>query len=229
MTDSATSPAPQGELFVLSAPSGTGKTSLLRAAFEGPLAELEALRYAVSHTTRRRRRDEVDGGDYHFVSRQAFEQKIEAGAFLEWQEVYAGRLYGTSRQEVVPHLDAGVDVIVDIDVRGAEQVLREHPQAHGIFMLPPGFEALRRRLVDRDLDSPEDIRNRLALSVREVEKYPLYEYVIINQDLQRAAESLAAIILARRHRLPRAWERARAVLQDFERAFRAAGAAHGNE
>lgn len=222
MSDPSTSQ--RGELFVLSAPSGTGKTSLLRAAFDGPLADLAALRYSVSHTTRRRRRDEVDGRDYHFVSRETFESMIEDGAFLEWQEVYEDRLYGTSRQEVLPHLDAGVDVIIEIDVRGAERVLREHPQAHGIFVLPPGFETLRRRLVGRDLDSPEEIRDRLALSAREVGKYTKYEYVILNEDLERAARILAAIILARRHRLPRVRERAQAVLQDFERAARAAGA-----
>lgn len=229
MSDPATRATSHGELFVLSAPSGTGKTSLLRAALAGPLADLEALRYSVSHTTRRRRRDEVDGRDYHFVSRERFQQMIEAGGFLEWQEVYEGRLYGTSRQEVLPHLEAGVDVIVEIDVRGAERVLRERPQAHGIFVLPPGYETLRRRLVGRDLDSPEEIRDRLALSVREVEKYPMYEYVIINRDLEYAARILAAIILARRHRLPRAGEQAQAVLQDFERAFRAAGAGHPND
>lgn len=219
MTHPSTSP--QGELFVLSAPSGTGKTSLLRAAFDGPLAGIEGLRYSVSHTTRPRRRDEVDGRDYHFVSRDVFERMVEKGEFLEWQEVYEGRLYGTSRQEVLPHLAAGVDVIVEIDVRGADQILREHREAHGIFVLPPGFETLRRRLVDRDLDSPEDISSRLALSVWEVKHYPMYEYVIINRDLKRAAQVLAAVILAKRHRLPRVQEQAQAVLQDFEQAYRA--------
>jgi guanylate kinase len=138
--------------------------------------------------------------------------------FLERAE-YNGNLYGTSWDEVVPRLERGEDVILEIEVQGAEQVLRRYPQAVSIFVLPPGFQALRERLVQRGLDGDEAIRRRLSVSYSEIRCYGLYDYAIINDDAKRASEALAAIILARRHRRERMEERTEAVLRDFETAF----------
>lgn len=209
---------PRGDLFILSAPSGTGKTTLIHAMLRGGTGALKDLAFSVSHTTREPRRGEVDGTDYHFVDRAAFERMIAEGRFLEHAE-YNRNLYGTSWGEVRPRLERGEDVILEIEVQGAEQVLQRYPEAVSIFVLPPGFEALRHRLSQRGLDGAEAMRRRLAVSYSEIRCYSLYDYAIINDDAARASEALAAIILARRHRRQRMEERAEAVLSDFQEAF----------
>ncbi len=205
----------RGELFVLSGPSGTGKTTLIRRLLEGPLGEGGGLVYSVSHTTRAARAGEVDGRDYHFVSRETFRRMIAERRFLEWAEVH-NEYKGTSLEEVMPRLDAGVDVLLDIDVQGAEQVRASHPEGHFIFTLPPGFAELRRRLTARDLDEPEEISRRLVVSLSEIKRYAEFKYVIINDDLDRACRGLAAIILDKRHRLERLEERIKQVLSEFD-------------
>ena len=207
----------RGELFILSAPSGTGKTTLI-SMMSARSSVVEGLVFSVSHTTRPARRGEVDGRHYHFVDRATFQAMVAADRFLEHAEVH-GNSYGTSYAEVVPRLDAGIDVILDIDVQGAEQVIRRYPAAIGIFVMPPGFAALRSRLEGRCLDDTDTVRRRLGVSLREIERYKLYHYAIINDDAARASEALAAIILARRHRRERMEERAEAVLKDFQDAF----------
>jgi guanylate kinase len=209
---------PRGELFILSAPSGTGKTTLIRSMMSGGTGALGGLVFSVSHTTRAPRRGEVDDADYHFVDRAAFEQMIGAGRFLEWAE-YNDNLYGTSWEEVLPRLAAGTDVILDIDVQGAERVMQQHPEAIGIFVMPPSFAVLRERLSGRSLDDDRARQRRLAVSLCEIRRYKLYQHVIINDDAARASEALAAVILARRQRRERMEERAEAVLRDFETAF----------
>ncbi len=209
---------PRGDLFILSAPSGTGKTTLIHSMLRGGTGALKDLVFSVSHTTREPRRGEVDGTDYHFVDRPTFERMLEEGRFLEHAE-YNRNLYGTSWDEVRPRLERGEDVILEIEVQGAEQVLRRYPEAVSIFVLPPGFAALRQRLLQRGLDGEEAMRRRLAVSYSEIRCYSLYQYAILNDDAARASEALAAIILARRHRRERMEERAEAVLSDFQEAF----------
>lgn len=209
---------PRGELFVLSAPSGTGKTTLIRNMMNGGTGALADVVFSVSHTTRPPRPGEVDGHDYHFVSAEAFQAMVESGAFLEHARVHDNH-YGTSWAEVLPRIEAGIDVILDIDVQGARRVLERCPEALGIFVMPPSFETLRERLERRNLDEPEAVRRRLAVSLSEISCYKIYEHVIINDDASRASEALAAIILARRHRRERMEERAEAVLRDFRDAF----------
>ena len=209
---------PRGDLFILSAPSGTGKTTLIHSMLRGGTGALKDLVFSVSHTTREPRRGEVDGKDYHFVDPPTFERMLEEGRFLEHAE-YNRNLYGTSWDEVRPRLERGEDVILEIEVQGAEQVLRRYPEAVSIFVLPPGFAALRQRLSQRGLDGEEAMRRRLAVSYSEIRCYSLYQYAILNDDAARASEALAAIILARRHRRERMEERAEAVLSDFQEAF----------
>jgi len=209
---------PRGDLFVLSAPSGTGKMTLIHSMLRGGTGRIGDLLFSVSHTTRAPRRNEVDGTDYHFVDEATFRALVDADRFLEWAE-YNHHLYGTALDEVAPRLERGIDVIVDVEVQGAEQVLRRYPEAVGIFVLPPSFAALRERLEQRCLDTPDAARRRLSISLREIKRYGLYDYAIINDDATRASAALAAIIQARRHRRERMEERAEAILSDFQEAF----------
>ena len=169
----------------------------------------------MSHTTRQPRQGELDGRDYHFVDHATFLGMIEADAFLEWAKVH-DNYYGTSRQEVFPRLERGIDVLLDIDVQGAEQVVSKVPEAHGIFVLPPGYEALERRLRGRGLDDAGTIARRLGVSLGEVNRYDRYRYVIINDDARRASEALAAIILEKRYRRERMQLRIQEILRDFQ-------------
>lgn len=204
-----------GELFILSAPSGAGKTTLIQNLVHGRFSDLGGLAFAVSHTTRQPRQGELDGRDYQFVDHATFLGMIEADAFLEWAKVH-DNYYGTSRQEVFPRLERGIDVLLDIDVQGAEQVVSRVPEAHSIFVLPPGYDALERRLRGRGLDDDATIARRLAVSVGEVNRYDRYRYVIINDDARRASEALAAIILEKRYRRERIQSRVQEILRDFQ-------------
>ncbi len=206
---------PLGELFILSAPSGAGKTTLIQSLVAGGFADLGELAFSVSHSTRKPRQGELDGRDYHFVDRVLFEAMVEADAFLEWARVH-DNFYGTSREEVFPRLERGIDVLLDIDVQGAEQVMARCPQAHGIFVLPPSYQDLERRLRSRGLDDDPTIAKRLAVSLTEIERYDRYQYVIINDDARRASEVLAAIILEKRHRRERMKARVQEILHDFQ-------------
>ena len=204
-----------GELFILSAPSGTGKTTLIQSLMANGLSGFGGLAFSVSHTTRRPRQGEVDGVDYHFVDQAAFQDRIAADGFLEWAQVH-DNYYGTARDEVFPRLEKGIDVVLDIDVQGAEHVLASYSKAHGIFVLPPSYDDLERRLRRRGLDDPLTISRRLAVSLMEIKRYDRYHYVIINDDARRASEVLAAIILEKRHRRLRMQARVREILRDFE-------------
>jgi len=204
----------RGGLFVLSAPSGTGKTTLIHAMMKG-LAGFGGIAFSVSHTNRQPRRGEVDGVAYHFVDRATFEAMVAADQFLESAEVH-GHLYGTARSEVEGRLERGLDVILDIDVQGAEQVMRRVPAAHSIFIMPPSYHDLEWRLRRRGLDDAAEISRRLAVSLSEIMCYERYEYVIINDDAARASEILAAIILEKRHRQGRMQARVAEVLEDFQ-------------
>jgi len=222
MSNDATIRAARGDLFLLSAPSGAGKTTLIRASM-AVLDESGPIAFSVSHTTRGPRAGEEAGKDYHFVDAAEFQRMIAADQFLEWAEVH-GNYYGTSKQSVLPLLEAGVDVLVDLDVQGAERLMRSFPEAHSIFVLPPSYEDLVRRLEGRALDGRDAITRRLAVSLWEIKRYDSYQYVIVNDDAERAARALTAIILEKRHRRPRMEKRVGEVLADFERARNAAGA-----
>lgn len=205
-----------GELFILSAPSGAGKTTLIQSLLAGGFAEHHGgLAFSVSHTTRQPRQGEMDGRDYHFVDHATFLGMIEADAFLEWAKVH-DNYYGTSRREVLPRLEEGIDVLLDIDVQGAEQVVTRCPEAHSIFVLPPSYEDLERRLRRRALDEDGAISRRLAVSIQETERYDRYHYVIVNDDARHASDALAAIIIEKRHRRVRMQPRIQEILRDFQ-------------
>lgn len=190
-----------GRLFVISAPSGAGKTTLLSRV----MARLPNLAFSVSHTTRAPRPGEQDGVDYHFVSRQEFLAMIDSDQFLEYAEVH-GNLYGTSTSDIRQQLEDGIDVILDIDVQGAE-ILRHNEQmsAAYLFIAPPSMAELEKRLRGRGTESEERVQLRLQNARQELRCAADYEYLIVNEDLSAAADLLASIILAERargHRLP---------------------------
>jgi guanylate kinase len=205
----------RGGLYILSAPSGTGKTTLIRGLLEGPLEGCADLAFSVSHTTRTPRAGEMDGHDYHFVDAAAFQAMVAADLFLEWAEVH-GNYYGTALAEVMPRLERGMDVLLDIDVQGAERVVARYPAAYSIFVMPPSYKVLERRLAQRGLDDPRSIARRLATSALEMGRWDRYNYVIINDDASRASEALAAIILEKRYRQESMRSRVQDILKDFQ-------------
>ncbi len=190
--------AGQGTLYIISAPSGAGKSSLLRALLD---ASGDELALSVSHTTRAPRPGEVNGRDYHFIDTGTFRDMIAGGDFLEHAEVF-DNFYGTSRAGVQAQLAAGQDVILEIDWQGARQVRKLMPQCIGIFILPPSREALRERLQNRGQDDATVIERRMRDAISEMSHYDEYDYLIINDDFQVARDELTAIVLSRRLRLP---------------------------
>ena len=180
-------------LFIVSGPSGAGKTVLCKQV----AADLPGLLYSISYTTRARREAEVDGRDYFFLDRSRFQAKIEAGDFLEWAEVH-GNYYGTCKDWVRRKLAEGRDIILDIDVQGARQLAGGTIPTCSIFVVPPSMEILRLRLQRRGSDSSADITRRLRNAEAEIEQAVDYQYLIINDELSQAKQSLAAIIRARR-------------------------------
>ena len=188
----------RGIVFVLSAPSGAGKTSLSQRI----IANLPDVVQVVTCTTRAPRPGECDGREYHFLSRQAFEQRVATGDFLEWAQVH-GQLYGTLRQSVEAATAAGHDVLLVIDVQGAAQHHAAGLDAVYVFVLPPSWEALAERLQARGSESATTQAQRLAVARQELAHYTAYDYVVINDQLDDAVEMLQAIILAERHRIRR--------------------------
>jgi guanylate kinase len=207
----------KGELFLLTSPSGTGKDTIIDRVLEGEAGSDGALWHSISHTTRRPRSNEVEGEHYYFVDRATFEAMAANGEFLEFAE-YNENLYGTSVREVMPRLDRGIDVILDIDVQGAEQILQRMPEAHGILVLPPSYETLRDRLQRRGQEDAAQIADRLAVSVWEIERYELFGYAIINDELDLAVLALTAIILEKRLRRDKQKDRIETILQGFRSA-----------
>ncbi|MFV0454681.1 MAG: guanylate kinase [Pseudomonas sp.] len=185
--------ASTGTLYIVSAPSGAGKTSLVKALLDAQ----PQVRVSVSHTTRGIRPGEVDGVNYHFVSREEFVERLGRDEFLEHAEVF-GNLYGTSQRWLEQTLDEGYDLILEIDWQGAQQVRRLMPQARSIFILPPTQEALRQRLTNRGQDSDEVIDGRMREAVSEMTHYVEYDYLIINDDFTHALGDLQAIFRANR-------------------------------
>jgi guanylate kinase len=207
------SPAYSGQLFVLSAPSGVGKSTLIRSI----LAECPKLKFSVSCTTRSPRPDEIPGKDYIFLSEKEFLSGISSGRFLEWAEVH-GKYYGTDLNPIEKWLKAGSDVLLDIDIQGARLVRCCYPIAQTIFILPPSLNVLEERLRNRATESEEQLAIRCAAAQREVLEAPWYDYVVINNDLQEAIADLKAILRAGRcHRIIQA-PRVKAFLMSLPHA-----------
>lgn len=186
----------RGNLFVISAPSGAGKTTILKQI----LADVPGLAFSVSHTTRAPRQGEQNGTDYHFVTRDEFLRMRDDNAFLEWAEVH-GNLYGTSRKAVEDELARGLDIFLDIDVQGAGQLRKTHDLgAIFLFIAPPSWEELERRLSGRGTDSAETIRLRLNNAGKEMAEADRYDYLVINDTVADAVAMLKAIIMAERCR-----------------------------
>lgn len=185
-----------GTLLIISAPSGTGKTTILKKMMK----ELKGTVFSVSHTTRAPRDREQNGIDYHFIDKQTFESMQKHNDFLEWAEVH-GNFYGTSKTEVLRQLESGMDVILDIDVQGARQV-REAADlvCKSIFILPPSWEEQEHRLRKRGTDSSETIQLRLANARKETTDVQMYDYLITNDNLDNAVDVLRSIIIAERSR-----------------------------
>ena len=186
----------KGNVFIICAPSGAGKTSLVAEL----LRRDRCARLSVSHTTRAPRPGEQDGRDYHFVSRPAFEAMIERGEFLESAEVH-GNLYGTSQGWIDEQRARDVDIVLEIDWQGAQQVRKLIADAIGIFILPPSPDTLRRRLIDRGQDSDAVIERRLQAARGEMAHLPEFDYVIINHNFDDAVEDLVSIVRATRLRI----------------------------
>jgi len=189
------SSARRGRLFVVSAPSGAGKTTVVEHLIE----RMPDLRMSRSYTSRPARPGEADGADYHFVSRARFEAMIAGDQFLEWADVF-GNLYGTSTVDTERALAAGTDLVLVIDVQGARQVRRHRVSVASVFLLPPSFEVLESRLRGRSQDSEEQIRRRLDTARREVTAVPEYDYVVVNDEVDVCVDRVRAIVLAERSR-----------------------------
>ena len=201
----------RGLLFVVSAPSGTGKTTV----GERLVGKVPHVSRSRSYTSRPPRPDETMGVDYNFVSRDTFEDMIRRDAFLEWADIF-GNLYGTGRQDTQATLDAGIDLVLVIDVQGARQVRQRAADAVNIFVLPPSFETLKARLRGRNSDTDEEIARRLETARREVSAVDEYDYVVVNDDVDRCVREMDAIMTAERARR----QRRRAAVEPIIRTFK---------
>ncbi len=197
-------------VFIISAPSGSGKSTLVKRL----LAEVDGLSFSVSCTTRAPRGQEKPGQAYDFIDRLEFERRIFAGEFLEHAEVF-GNYYGTHRSALEEAKASGKDLVLDIDVQGAAQLKERIPDAVTIFVLAPSRAILEQRLRARSQDADEVIRRRLAKAAGEIRNYSLYDYVLVNEDLEPAVESLKAIVRAERVRRIRVEEKIRPILATF--------------
>ncbi|MBW1680082.1 MAG: guanylate kinase [Deltaproteobacteria bacterium] len=187
-----------GKLFVFSAPSGTGKSTVIRALRQG----VPGLCYSVSHTSRPPRKGEREGVDYHFVARSRFLEMIEAGDFVEWARVYDD-YYGTSFAGLEALTASGLDVVLDLDPKGAKNLKHYDPTCVLIFLLPPSLETLETRLRGRATDGPRSVEKRLAQARDEISQCRHYDYVIVNDDLDRAVDEARAVIISDRCRVER--------------------------
>ncbi len=200
----------RGLLFIMSAPSGAGKTTLAeQLAMQTP-----RLRLSRSYTSRPARSGEIDGVDYNFVSRNRFEEMAAGGEFLEWADVF-GNLYGTCATDTEALLGAGHDVVLVIDVQGARTVRRSGMESTAVFVMPPSFDVLEQRLRGRSKDSEAAIQRRLQVARQEVAAFTEYDYVVVNDDVTEALEKLRSIVFAQRSRLAAMRHEAETIVRTF--------------
>jgi guanylate kinase len=185
----------EGLLFVVSAPSGAGKTTLCKALTDS----LENLTHSISYTTRKPRPGEIDGRDYYFATEERFRNMVRAGDFAEWAQVHSN-LYGTSRRVLDDMRTERIDVILDIDTQGAKQIKEKYHEAVFIFIMPPSLEILEERLRNRKSDHEEEIKKRMRRARDEIKDYAMYDYIIVNRDFERALAELRSIVIAERCR-----------------------------
>jgi guanylate kinase len=204
-------PLATGVLYVVSSPSGGGKGTIIKRVLD----VMRDLRYSVSYTTRAPRNGEVDGREYFFVDRKRFEEMVAADQFLEWANVH-GHLYGTSQRQVIEETAAGSDIVLEVDVQGAASVKKLGCDSVGIFILPPSLEVLRKRLIARGTDSPEELAVRLRNAPEELKQYSTFDYVIFNDQADRAAAQLASIVSAERARRSRQEALVNDVIEKFK-------------
>lgn len=202
----------QGILFIISSPSGGGKGTLIREV----LRTVPNIGYSISFTTRAIREGEENGVHYNFISHAEFEHLIKQGEFLEFAEVH-GNYYGTSRTQVEKETSVGRDIILEIDVQGADSIREKVSDAVGIFILPPSFAVLRERLIARQTESDEDLRLRLKNSRDEVQEYEKFDYVIINDEITKAITDLQSVIYGERCKRARQIEAVEMILDTFEK------------
>jgi guanylate kinase len=200
----------RGLLFIVSAPSGAGKTTLVERLVE----EIPHLRMSRSYTSRAAREGETDGVDYNFVTRERFEEMIAAGDFLEWAPVF-GNLYGTCASETEALMASGLDVVLVIDVQGARKVRAQGLGTSAVFVMPPSFGVLEQRLRGRSKDSEAEIQRRLQVARDEVAAFTEYDYVIVNDELPAAVDRLRSIVMAERARLQRVHGQAETIVRTF--------------
>lgn len=205
----------KGTLFIVSAPSGAGKSSLINALLKKFNLD-DSLRLSISHTTRAPRPGEVDHESYHFVSVEEFESLIERNAFFEHAKVF-DNYYGTSKEIVLDWINQGKDVLFDIDWQGARLIKEQVPEAIKIFILPPSLDALRQRLIKRGQDDMDVINKRMAQAMSEISHYDEYDYVIINDDFDESLITLRSIILSKRAELESLHNNNQALLDDMQR------------
>lgn len=208
--NSASPGSDRGLLFIVSAPSGAGKTTLVERLVE----RLSGLRMSRSYTSRAAREGETNGVDYNFVSRPCFEEMIAAGDFLEWADVF-GNLYGTCASETERMLAAGDDVVLVIDVQGARQVRERGIPATAVFVMPPSLAVLEQRLRGRSKDPEPAIQRRLQVAREEVASFTEYDFVVVNDELTSAVDRLRSIVIAERARLHRMRPEAETIIRTF--------------
>jgi guanylate kinase len=200
-------------VFIISAPSGSGKSTLTHRL----LAETPDLRFSISYTTRPPRGKECDGKDYFFVTREDFETRVAKGEFLEHAQVF-GNYYGTHSSELERAAAENVDLILDIDVQGARQLKEKRPAAVSIFILPPSRQVLEERLRARSQDSEPVIKRRLHEAAEEIRNYSLYDYVLVNREVEASVDTLKSIVKATRSRRDRMEREIRPILETFHNA-----------
>jgi guanylate kinase len=212
---SSSGPARRGLLFVVSAPSGTGKTTVV----EQLVQVVPDLALSRSYTSRAIRPGEIDGIDYNFVTRTRFEGMVDANAFLEWADVF-GNLYGTCAEDAERELAGGRDLVLVIDVQGARQVRRRCADTVGVFVMPPSFEVLEQRLRGRSKDSEDAMQRRLQTARDEVAAFMEYDYVVVNDELEACVDRLRSIVLAERARLRCMHGVANRIVENFEQSVK---------